>query len=235
MAAARRAIRRPTSVLFAAFAALALVSFFRKSVRLKYVTLVAAVAYLGVYKSQLISIVNVFGVMGGNLPIFKYSLCWYLFARLHRRVDGVVGTAVLRPDLRLRRADATAGPDRACETALRHAAADRAAREQDQIRAARRGRGVLPRHARHVDLSLRRAVLDVHAARHDGLWIALGVLLVATVFVRNLYCRFLCPVGAALGLLSKVTVFGIKRWSECKSCKICEKTCEWGAIDGPRS
>ncbi len=67
-----------------------------------------------------------------------------------------------------------------------------------------------------------------------GLWIALGVLLVATVFVRNLYCRFLCPLGAALGLLSKLTVFSIKRWSECNSCKICEKTCEWGAIDGPK-
>ena len=66
--------------LFAAFAALALTSFFRKSVTLKYVTLVAAVAYLGIYKSQLLSVVNIFGVLAGNLPIFKYNLGWYLFA-----------------------------------------------------------------------------------------------------------------------------------------------------------
>jgi hypothetical protein len=66
--------------LFAAFSALALTSFFRKSVKLKYVTLVASVAYLGVYKSQLLSIVNIFGVLGGNLPIFKYNLGWYAFA-----------------------------------------------------------------------------------------------------------------------------------------------------------
>jgi len=66
------------------------------------------------------------------------------------------------------------------------------------------------------------------------MWIGLGVLLTLTVFVRNLYCRFLCPVGAALGLLSNLTVFRIKRWSECKTCKICEKTCEWGAIHGPK-
>jgi polyferredoxin len=33
------------------------------------------------------------------------------------------------------------------------------------------------------------------------MWIGLAVLLIATVFVRNVYCRFLCPVGAALGLL----------------------------------
>ncbi len=67
-------------VLFAAFATLALVSFFRKSVRLKYVTLVASVVYLGFYKSQLISIVNVYGLLTMNLPVFRYSLAWYLFA-----------------------------------------------------------------------------------------------------------------------------------------------------------
>src|SRR4029453_18407557 len=66
------------------------------------------------------------------------------------------------------------------------------------------------------------------------MWIGLGLLLTATVFVRNLYCRFLCPVGAALGIVSNLTVFRIKRWSECKTCKICEKTCEWGAIRGPK-
>jgi NosR/NirI family nitrous oxide reductase transcriptional regulator len=67
-----------------------------------------------------------------------------------------------------------------------------------------------------------------------GMWIGLGVLLLATVFVRNLYCRFLCPVGAMLGILSNLTVFRIKRWAECNSCKICEKTCDWGAIRGPQ-
>ena len=42
------------------------------------------------------------------------------------------------------------------------------------------------------------------------------------------------PVGAALGLLSQVTtVFSIKRWKECSTCKVCEKACEWGAIRGP--
>src|SRR5205085_11332083 len=57
--------------LFAGFAALALTSFFRQSVKLKYATLVASVAYLGIYKSQLLSIVNVFGVLHGNVPLFK--------------------------------------------------------------------------------------------------------------------------------------------------------------------
>jgi polyferredoxin len=65
------------------------------------------------------------------------------------------------------------------------------------------------------------------------MWAALGLLLLASVFVRNVYCRFACPVGAALGVMSYLTVFRIKRWAECRTCKICEKTCEWGAIRGP--
>ena len=66
------------------------------------------------------------------------------------------------------------------------------------------------------------------------MWTLLAVLLTATLFVRNLYCRFLCPVGATLGLMSYVTVFRIKRWSECNTCRICQKACQWGAIDGPK-
>ena len=59
--------------LFVGFAALALTAFFRKSDRLTVATLIASVAYLGVYKSQLISIVNVFGLLTANLPVFSYS------------------------------------------------------------------------------------------------------------------------------------------------------------------
>jgi hypothetical protein len=68
--------------LVVAFSALAFTSFFRKSVTLKYVTLVASVIYVGIWKSTLISIVNVFGLFGGNLPPFRYSLAWYLFAAI---------------------------------------------------------------------------------------------------------------------------------------------------------
>ena len=60
--------------LFVAFAVLVMVSFLRKSVALKYVTLVAAVLYMGIYKSQLISIVNVFGVLGGG--VLAASCVW---------------------------------------------------------------------------------------------------------------------------------------------------------------
>jgi hypothetical protein len=65
--------------LLTIFIALVLLSFRRKSIPLKYVTLVAAVAYMGFSKSYLISVTNIFSVIDWNLPIFKYSLAWYLF------------------------------------------------------------------------------------------------------------------------------------------------------------
>jgi NosR/NirI family nitrous oxide reductase transcriptional regulator len=224
----------PDLVLFAVFAALALVSFFRKSVPLKYVTLAAAVAYLGIYKSQLLSIVNVFGVMGGSLPIFKYNLGWYFFA-----VFSVL-TTVLWGRLYCGRVCAYGAL-----TQLLDPIVPARYRYDVPLR--------VERHANKIKYALLAALLIYFAATRDvsiyryvepfwlfggqasaGLWIALGILLVATVFVRNLYCRFLCPLGAALGLLSTLTVFRIKRWSECNSCRLCEKTCHWGAIDGPK-
>src|SRR5258708_34716058 len=66
--------------VFAGFTVLALVSFFRKDKTLKYVTLGACVVLLGFWKSQLITIVNIFGLISLDLPIFRYSLAWYLLA-----------------------------------------------------------------------------------------------------------------------------------------------------------
>jgi NosR/NirI family nitrous oxide reductase transcriptional regulator len=220
--------------LFGAFAALALTSFFRKSVTLKYVTIAASVAYLGVYKSQLLSIVNVFGVLRGNLPIFKYNLGWYFFASF-----AVVST-VLWGRLYCGRICAygalTQLLDPIVPAKFRFEVPVRIERHASKIKFFLLGAVVLY-FLITSDMSIYRYVEPFWmftGQASTGLWVALGLLLVATVFVRNLYCRFLCPLGAALGLLSKLTIFGIKRWSECNSCKLCEKTCQWGAIQGPK-
>jgi polyferredoxin len=221
-------------VLFAAFASLALVSFFRKSVRLKYVTLAAAVVYMGFAKSQLISVVNVYSLITWSLPVFKYSLAWYLFA-----VFTVIST-VLWGRLYCGRICAygalTQLLDRIVPARLRLELPPQIERRAASVKYVLLG-GTILYFLATSDISVYRYVEPFWMFTRratTGLWIALGVLLLATVFVRNLYCRFLCPVGAALGLLSTLTVFRIKRWSECNTCKICEKACEWGAIRGPK-
>jgi NosR/NirI family transcriptional regulator, nitrous oxide reductase regulator len=220
--------------LVVAFSALAFTSFFRKSVTLKYVTLVASVIYVGIWKSTLLSIVNVFGLFGGNLPPFRYSLAWYLFAAI-----AIVST-ILWGRVYCGRICAfgalTQLMDRVLPAKWRFNVPRAIERRASLIKYGILGGtiayfiitgnpGIYP----YVEpfwlfgLHLRTPVLVT----------MLVSLLIATVFIRNLYCRFLCPLGAFLGVLSKLTVFGIKRWSECKTCKICEKACEWGAIRGP--
>ncbi len=66
-----------------AFFVFALVSFFRRSVALKYATLAMSVAYLGVTKSTLISVTDIFRFVHLDFPQFKYSLAWYLIAGVH--------------------------------------------------------------------------------------------------------------------------------------------------------
>jgi polyferredoxin len=118
---------------------------------------------------------------------------------------------------------------------VERAARDRAARRVDQVRdPGRRARLFLITNNPLIYPYIEPFWMFGLHLRTPVLLVMLGSLLVASVFVRNLYCRFLCPLGAFLGVLSNLTVFRIKRWSECNTCKICQKACEWGAIDGPK-
>lgn len=59
--------------------------------------------------------------------------------------------------------------------------------------------------------------------------IVLLVLLVASFFVERPWCRYACPLGAASGLLGKVSPVYLKREaSACTNCKICTRACPMG-------
>jgi hypothetical protein len=243
--------------VFVAFAALVMVSFLRKSVALKYVTLVVAVIYMGRMKAYMLSVVNVFGVLGGttsavsiglpggepatassiggalasSLPPFAFSLAWYAFA-----VFAVVTTIVW----------GRVYCGRVCAFGALTQLIDAVVPKRFQIeipakleaRASYIKYGILLGAVALFfftrEIAFYRYIEPFWLFTFDAtpvLWVMVGVLLVASIFVRNLYCRFLCPLGAALGLISKATtVLPIKRWSECSQCALCEKTCQWGAI-----
>jgi polyferredoxin len=56
--------------------------------------------------------------------------------------------------------------------------------------------------------------------------IVLGALVVASVFVPNFWCRFMCPYGALLGLTSWLSPARIRRSQEtCIDCAKCTKAC----------
>jgi len=220
--------------LLTAFIALAMYSFKRRSVPLKFVTFAAAIGYMGFAKSYLISITNIFSIVDWNWPVVKYNLAWYLFFGF------TVVSTILWGRLYCGRVCAYGALTQTLDAVL-----------------PRRWRVNVPRpierRAAWIKFGILFGVLGYYIVTHNvqiyqyvepfwmfglfgstTMWVLLAALLIATVFVRNLYCRFLCPVGASLGLLSYLTVFRIKRWSECNTCRICQKACEWGAIDGPK-
>lgn len=61
-----------------------------------------------------------------------------------------------------------------------------------------------------------------------------GALLLVGVFVARPYCRFLCPLGAILGLLSRLAYWHIRiPPAECIRCRLCEDVCPYNAIERP--
>lgn len=59
-------------------------------------------------------------------------------------------------------------------------------------------------------------------------------LLVIGVFVGRPYCLFLCPYGAILRLLSRLSFWkATVSPGECRQCQLCEEACPFGAIDPP--
>ena len=59
-----------------------------------------------------------------------------------------------------------------------------------------------------------------------------GALLAVGLFVERFYCRFLCPLGAAVAVIGKLRIFGnLVRRAECGNpCRLCERACPVQAI-----
>ncbi|MBI3283577.1 MAG: regulatory protein NosR [Burkholderiales bacterium] len=56
-------------------------------------------------------------------------------------------------------------------------------------------------------------------------------LLGLSLFIERPYCKYICPLGAALAMPSTFRWFGLRRKHDCNSCKACAKGCGSLAID----
>ncbi len=92
----------------------------------------------------------------------------------------------------------------------------------------------LPLITRSFNLAL-LPIIDVASAAqrfYEGAWLILAIFLTAVLFnlvIPRFYCRFICPLGALFGVLSRFSIWRIgQNQSECTHCKLCEKSCEGG-------
>lgn len=77
-----------------------------------------------------------------------------------------------------------------------------------------------------------KTAFALHFMREWGFVLYALVLLVIGLFIRKFYCRYLCPLGAALTYPARFRIFDwLRRRKECgRPCQICAEECEVQAI-----
>ncbi|NLI82237.1 MAG: 4Fe-4S binding protein [Deltaproteobacteria bacterium] len=73
-------------------------------------------------------------------------------------------------------------------------------------------------------------VLSVSQRHYEGAWF-IGAVFVAAILlnlkVPRFYCRFICPLGALMGILGRYALWRIgRKCAECPQCSLCEADCE---------
>jgi ferredoxin len=56
-------------------------------------------------------------------------------------------------------------------------------------------------------------------------------LIALNIFAPRFWCRYLCPLGALLGLISRIALFRRQVTQSCIGCKLCTADCPTGTID----
>ncbi len=73
-------------------------------------------------------------------------------------------------------------------------------------------------------------VLSVTQRHYESAWL-IGAIFLAALLLNlrtpRFYCRYICPLGALYGVLSRFSLWRVgKKQSECVQCKLCETNCE---------
>jgi polyferredoxin len=88
------------------------------------------------------------------------------------------------------------------------------------------------------DTWLRPAVLPISPVFYRGSLLFLGLfigILALNWWMPRFWCRYLCPLGGLLGLISKFSIFRREVGEACRDCGICSSRCPTGTIDPTRN
>ncbi|NOQ82037.1 MAG: 4Fe-4S binding protein, partial [Methylophaga sp.] len=85
---------------------------------------------------------------------------------------------------------------------------------------------------RYAEVEPFKTVIMLKFQREWGFVLYAAILLSMSIFTNKVYCRYICPLGAALAIPSKFRLFDwLKRRKECGTqCQVCAQECEIQAI-----
>ncbi len=77
-----------------------------------------------------------------------------------------------------------------------------------------------------------KTAISLHFMRQWSFVLYAGGLVITSMFNQKLYCKYLCPLGAALAVPARLRLFDwLRRRPECgKPCQLCARECEIQAI-----
>jgi polyferredoxin len=86
---------------------------------------------------------------------------------------------------------------------------------------------------RLLDLEAARVAAALGLARYPVRWLLLGVGLAGSVVVARFWCRYLCPLGAALAMARPLSLRSLCRDPKhCDACSICVAACGMRTVPG---
>lgn len=218
-------------ILLSIILGLVLTAFLRKDARIRWVALSATLVYLGFYKGGFLSVAHITGAIHqgpgiflGNLPM----LMIIVFTLVTSLLWGRVFCSSLCPFGAVQDFIARFTP-KSWRIKLPQAIHDNALYIKYGILVLIVGVAIAG-----FDISLFQYFEPFGTlfffSSSALLWAILVVILIASVFVERFYCRYVCPLGAALGIVSLVSPLRIARVPQCGVCKVCEQACPTGAI-----
>jgi len=211
----------------------AVIGFFTRKQTIRWIALIGGFLYFGIIKSTMISVVQAANICLLKFPPFEQSPLWYMLVGLTLLTTllfGMVFCGSLCPFATVQE--------------LLYNIVHKKKRLHDHYlpyKADRRGRyikyviliaaiiiSVIVGNASAASIE---PFLTLFAFKATALgWGLLLFTLLASLFHFRFWCKYLCPAGACLGLIARISPFKIKLGKDCTHCDICEKICPTRAV-----